>query len=159
MATMAGPATPSAERSAGAALATEDREITAARTLARWLDDRMIDPLLGFVLPGIGDLLGSAFGLYVVSIAVRRRLPPVVVARMLLNLAADSVLGAVPLLGDLADLGFRAHRRNVDLLVERHALRRASWRDWLLVVGAAVALAAALAAMVWAAVALVRAVF
>jgi hypothetical protein len=36
--------------------------------------------------------------------------------RMLLNLLLDTLLGAVPLLGDLFDVGYRANRRNVDLL-------------------------------------------
>ena len=34
-----------------------DRALAAAETLARWLDHRFVDPLLGLVLPGVGDLL------------------------------------------------------------------------------------------------------
>ena len=38
---------------------------------------------------------------------------------MVLNIATDLVVGAVPLVGDLVDVGFKANRRNVDLL-KRH---------------------------------------
>src|SRR2546421_709306 len=58
-----------------AATATVERDIAAAETLARWMDDRYLDPILGLLVPGIGDLIGSALGLYVVGVAVRRRLP------------------------------------------------------------------------------------
>jgi hypothetical protein len=84
-------------------------------------------------------------------------MPPIVVARMLGNLAADAAIGAVPLLGDLGDLAFRANLRNVDLLASRTAAGgRASWRDWAAVGGAALALVAAVGLAGWAAVAFVR---
>lgn len=39
--------------------------------------------------------------------------------RMLLNLALDSTIGAIPVLGDLFDFVWKANVRNLDLL-ERH---------------------------------------
>ena len=41
-------------------------------------------------------------------------------ARMVLNAAFDMLLGLVPILGDLADIGWKANLRNLALL-ERHA--------------------------------------
>jgi len=76
-----------------------DRDLERARKLARVLDRDLVDPLLGLFLPGIGDLVGAALGLYLVAIAVRRHVSPVVIARMLLNLAADAAIGAIPILG------------------------------------------------------------
>jgi uncharacterized protein DUF4112 len=40
----------------------------------------------------------------------------VVMARMLANVAIDSVIGAVPLVGDIFDVAWRANRRNIALL-------------------------------------------
>jgi hypothetical protein len=37
-------------------------------------------------------------------------------ARMLGNLLVDAAVGAVPVAGDLADVYFKAHRRNLKLL-------------------------------------------
>ena len=37
-------------------------------------------------------------------------------ARMIGNLLADAAIGAVPVAGDIADIYFRAHRRNLMLL-------------------------------------------
>ena len=50
-----------------------DRELARVRTLARVMDGYLVDPLIGFVLPGIGDVIGSLIGFYVVFIALKRR--------------------------------------------------------------------------------------
>ena len=111
-------------------------DIERARTLARVLDHYMVDPLLGLLLPGAGDLVGSLLGLYMVGVALRRRMSPVIIARMLLNLALDAAIGAVPVLGDIADFAFKANQRNLALLVDRRSTGRATGRDWLAVAGA-----------------------
>ena len=127
-----------------------DRALEVAATLARWLDGRFVDPLLGLLLPGIGDLLGSALGLYPVVLAWRRRAPKTLLARMILNLAADAAGGAIPIVGDIWDFFFRAHARNLELLRARARSGevRGRWSDFLVVGGALLALLAALAAPV-----------
>lgn len=134
-----------------------DPELVRVRRLARLLDTYLVDPALGLLVPGAGDVAGSLLGLYTVALAIKRRMSPVVIARMLLNLALDAVLGIVPVLGDLVDLGFRANQRNVALL-EAHAGNhgRATARDWIIVVAAALAFVGALALAVYAAVSVVR---
>jgi hypothetical protein len=129
--------------------AGQERDIVAAETMARWLDDRFLDPLLGFFVPGVGDLIGSALGFYTVGVALKRRLPLVTVARMLVNLAVDALVGAVPLLGDLFDFAWKANRRNVKLLRERHEVREDTAADWLRVGGALLLLAAGLAVPIY----------
>jgi Domain of unknown function (DUF4112) len=129
----------------------EARDIAAAEALAKWTDDRFLDPIIGFVLPGIGDVVGAALGLYVVGVAFRRKLPLVTVARMLVNLGIDALVGAVPLVGDVFDFAWKANKRNVRLLRERHEARHDTVGDWLRVVGAFALLVAAVAVPVAAA--------
>ncbi|HET9483871.1 MAG TPA: DUF4112 domain-containing protein [Xanthomonadales bacterium] len=95
------------------------------RKLARLLDAAVripgtnirvgLDALLGLV-PGIGDAIGGALSGYIVLAAARLGVPKSVIARMLMNLGIDTVVGAVPLLGDLFDVAFRANTRNVALI-------------------------------------------
>ena len=139
-----------------------DRALEAAETLALWLDNRFVDPLLGFLLPGFGDLLASALGLYPVLLAWQRRAPKALLARMLLNLAADAAGGAIPILGDVWDFLFRAHARNLALLRARAAdgAVKSHWSDTF-VVGAALflfvaALAVPIVTIVWIVRAIVR---
>ncbi len=134
----------------------EDRALAAAETLSHWLDDRFLDPLLGLVLPGVGDLLGSLLGLYPVLLAWRRRAPKPLLARMLLNLAADAAGGAIPIVGDIWDFMFKAHARNLDLLRARSVEGgvRGHWSDRAVVALAIVAVVVAFALPVLVAVGL-----
>ena len=142
-----------------ASTANDDPEIARARTVARVLDGYFVDPVVGLIAPGLGDVLTSLLGLYIVGIAVRRRVSPLILARMLLNLGLDTAIGAVPLVGDLFDFAYRANHRNVELLSDRVATGgRATARDWLAVAGAAAVLVAAVGLVVWGITALVRAI-
>lgn len=74
-----------------------------------------LDFVLG-LLPGAGDLAAGALGAYGVWVAQELGAPKIVLLRMAGNLALDTVVGSVPLLGDLFDLGFKANLRNLALL-------------------------------------------
>lgn len=76
------------------------------------------DSILGLV-PGIGDTLAIAPGLYMIGKARGLGAPGHVLARMALNSGIDFVIGSIPLIGDIFDIGFKSHRRNVALL-RRH---------------------------------------
>lgn len=81
-----------------------------------------LDPLLGLI-PGIGDGATALASFWIVYQARELGASIGLVARMLGNIAVDFVVGAVPLLGDLFDVSFKANRRNVALL-EESLLRR-----------------------------------
>jgi hypothetical protein len=74
-----------------------------------------IDALLGLA-PVVGDVVSAAIGLYAVKQARELGASRWVQARMVGNLVLDAALGAVPVAGDIADVFFRAHRRNLRLL-------------------------------------------
>jgi hypothetical protein len=74
-----------------------------------------IDQLIGLV-PGIGDLIGGLLSLYIIVESARIGVPRGLLARMGWNVAIDTLLGEVPILGDLFDIGFKANIRNLALL-------------------------------------------
>ena len=74
-----------------------------------------LDGLIGLV-PGIGDAISTAISLYIVNEARTLGAPPLLIARMIANVAFDGVVGVVPLVGDVFDVAFRANRRNMALL-------------------------------------------
>src|SRR5262245_27081034 len=73
-----------------------------------------LDPLLGLI-PIVGDLIGMLIGGYIIMLAARLGVPRAVLGRMLMNVAADTVLGAVPVAGDVLDAAWRAHPKNARL--------------------------------------------
>src|ERR1041384_4136254 len=90
-------------------------DLARALAVAKWTDRRFLDPLIGLVLPGLGDVLGVAAGLYIVAIAVRHRAPRGMVARMLVNVSVDCLGGVIPIVGDLFDALNRSNVRNARL--------------------------------------------
>jgi hypothetical protein len=142
---------PRAKRGTGTGL---DVELARAQKISRALDTYMLDPILGLVLPGAGDLISS-----MISLALRRGVSKMVVARMLLNLAVDALVGMIPLAGDLFDVGFKANQRNLALLTDRaHQGGKATAKDWLAVVGAALVFVSVIGLVIYALVAAVRAI-
>ncbi|MDZ7778481.1 MAG: DUF4112 domain-containing protein [Gemmatimonadota bacterium] len=106
-------------------------EAVAALRRARWisrvLDDLFrvpgtrrrvgLDPFLGLV-PGLGDWLPLVLSLDLLFSAARLGGGTAVLVRMLGNVVLDALVGMVPLVGDLFDLGWKANRRNLALLEE-----------------------------------------
>ena len=43
-----------------------------------------------------------------------------VLARMTLNIILDALIGSIPILGDIFDVGFRANERNLKLMREHY---------------------------------------
>ena len=76
------------------------------------------DAMIGLI-PGIGDAITTLMSLYIVREARALGAPRHLIARMLVNVALDGVIGAVPLVGDAFDVMWRANRRNMALL-RRH---------------------------------------
>ena len=78
-----------------------------------------LDPILSLI-PGVGDLASPAFAVALLAQAIYQGVPRVIMLRMLTNALLDAVIGAVPLVGAVGDLFYRANLRNLELL-ERHA--------------------------------------
>lgn len=121
-----------------------------AERMVRFLDDGFtvpgtkfrvgFDAILGLV-PGVGDVVTTASSVALLWVAWKRDLPYPVMARMVGNLAIDAIVGAVPILGDLFDLVFKANRRNLDLIEAYSGGRREvsrSGKAFLILLGATV---------------------
>jgi hypothetical protein len=74
-----------------------------------------IDPLLGLI-PGAGDWLAGVISLYFLILAAIRGGKASVLGRMLMNILIDIVIGSVPLIGEIFDVGWKANLKNAELL-------------------------------------------
>jgi Domain of unknown function (DUF4112) len=68
------------------------------------------------LIPVVGDLIASAFSLWLVREARALGAPWHVTSRMLANVALEGVVGMVPVAGDAFDVMFRANMRNMRIL-------------------------------------------
>lgn len=101
-----------------------EKLIKQIKKLALFLDNQIqipgsglsfgIDSLLGLI-PGIGDGLGAAFSFYLMYLAARTGVSKRVLAKMFFNVALDSLVGVIPILGDLFDFAWKSNQKNMQL--------------------------------------------
>lgn len=101
-----------------------DKKQKHMRRLA-WLLDESIrlpggfrigaDGILGLI-PGIGDISTAALSGYIIYQARELGAPKSVLFRMAINVIIETVIGTIPLIGDLFDFYFKSNLRNLALL-------------------------------------------
>lgn len=103
--------------------------------LIAWIMDRAIpipgtkirvglDAILGLIPIG-GDALTGLIQCGVVLAAITRyKVPKAVAARMVANVLIDMGVGAIPIVGDVFDVFFKANTKNVGLLREASGYRQ-----------------------------------
>lgn len=139
-----------AERRSNSVIPQVDR-LWFAKFLADLLDQRFtipgtsirigLDPIVSLI-PGIGDLLANLTGSLILLIAAQLGVPKIALARMGINVGINTILGAVPIFGDVISIWYRSNVRNVELL-ERYLARRSKrveLSDWLFVIALIVGL-------------------
>lgn len=116
-----------------------------ATRLVRWLDDFIripgtkwgigLDPILGFFLPGAGDTITGVGSISLLFLALKERVPTVVILRMVLNILVDTIGGVIPFAGDAFDLVWRSNKRNLELIEKYRDDPKAepTWKDYALV--------------------------
>ncbi|HZB36456.1 MAG TPA: DUF4112 domain-containing protein [Beijerinckiaceae bacterium] len=106
---------------------TTKDSVARISTLAKVLDSAIpipgtnrtigIDPLLG-LFPVVGDAISAALASYIIWEARQLGIPRWKIARMIGNMALDTAVGAVPLVGDLFDMAYKSNRRNLRIVLD-----------------------------------------
>ena len=142
-------------RSSASAANSGDRGLLRYTLLAQLFDQAFrvpgtswrfgLDAIFGLI-PVAGDLVGALIGAYGIIVGRQLGASGAVQMRMLLNLAIDALVGAIPLLGDLFDFAFKAHVRNRVLLerwmAQPHQTHRSSALSLLAVLAGLIAVIA-----------------
>ena len=88
-----------------------------------------LDGLIGLI-PGLGDALAGLASCILIFAAWIRGVPFVTLVRMLVNVALEVSIGAVPFFGDIFIVAWKANRRNYRLLTRHLAQPRVhTWKD------------------------------
>jgi len=78
-----------------------------------------LDPLFS-LFPVVGGVPAAIVSMMLVNTMMRHGASGEVAVRMVTNIAIDTIVGAVPILGNIFDVTFRANDRNVRLLREHY---------------------------------------
>jgi hypothetical protein len=93
-----------------------------------------LDALIGWI-PGIGDAMAGTASFLIVFASWRRGARTVTVARMIANVLLETMVGAIPVAGDIFHVIWKANRRNYKLLMrERLQPGIHTGRDWMFLV-------------------------
>jgi hypothetical protein len=104
------------------------------------------------LIPGFGDALGALLSLYILYEGARLGAPGPILLRMTGNILFETILGAIPLVGDVFDFVWQANTRNMKLIHRYHA---PNWRPrslhgvWLTVLLAAALILTVAVALAW----------
>lgn len=118
------------------------------RSLAWLLDESIpvapgrrvgVDGVISFI-PGVGDAAGLVASMVVVLAGVAAGVSLPTLTLMMVHVGIDTIVGTVPFLGAIFDLGYKANTRNLRLierdLADRAAARRSAVKVFLLSAGA-----------------------
>lgn len=84
--------------------------------IALWMDQRLLDPLIGLVLPGFGDALTSVLAVpYLYLSIVKLKSIPLTLA-IVCNILLDVLIGIIPYIGVVGDVFKRAFTRNAAMI-------------------------------------------
>lgn len=107
--------------------AERERVVRRVRRLANLLDAAFVLPLVNRrvgmdsivgLVPGVGDATMTMLSGYIVYEAWRLGVPTPTLLRMAANVAIDFGAGAVPIVGDVIDVMYKANLRNLALIEE-----------------------------------------
>lgn len=74
-----------------------------------------IDPLLGLI-PGVGDFISLMFSGGFLALAAKHGASRKLLILMALNVLLDTLIGTIPVIGQIFDFFFKANNRNARLL-------------------------------------------
>ena len=107
-----------------------------------------LDSVIGLI-PGVGDLSTFAVSGYMLTLMAKNGASGFVMARMILNILIDAIIGSIPLIGDIFDLGFKANNRNMKLMQEHYQEGRHRGSSWKVIFPVLLVLFLVIAAIIW----------
>ncbi len=121
----------------------ETKALAGMDSLAKLMDSQFkipgtnikfgLDALVGLI-PGAGDFATFLVSGYMMLTLAKNGASGFVLARMALNVLIDSLIGAIPILGDLFDIAFKANSRNMKLMHEHYVEGRHRGSGWKIII-------------------------
>ena len=107
-----------------------------------------LDFILGLV-PGAGDILSLGMSGTLVATMAKNGASPRLVARMLVNVVLDAVVGSIPVLGNIFDLFYKANYRNAELMREYYDEGKHTGSVWPVVIAVIASILVIMIVLVW----------
>ena len=107
-----------------------------------------LDAIIGLI-PGGGDLSTFAVSGYMLWIMAQNGASGYVLARMVLNVLLDTLIGSIPLVGDVFDVFYKSNMRNLQLMQEHYREGRHRGSAWKVIIPVLVMLFLIIVGVIW----------
>ncbi|WP_026880297.1 DUF4112 domain-containing protein [Hymenobacter norwichensis] len=107
-----------------------------------------LDPIMGLV-PIVGGIPSLAVSGVLILTMMRHGASGNVVVRMVLNVLLDTIIGAIPIIGNVFDFAYKANDKNVRLLRRHYAEGRYQGSGKSLLAGALLGLLLVFGLLIW----------
>jgi NAD/NADP transhydrogenase beta subunit len=107
-----------------------------------------LDAIIGLI-PGVGDMTTFAISGYMLWIMAQNGASGFVLARMILNVLIDTIVGSIPFAGDIFDFAFKSNTRNMRLMHEHYQHGRHQGSAWKVIIPVLLILLLLMAGIVW----------
>jgi len=92
-------------------------EFSFLKSIYRAMDSFFLDPILGFFIPGAGDIITATLTVpFIFTSLLKIRSIPLTLA-ILSNTLIDMLIGMVPVVGDIIDVFNKSYKQNYKLIV------------------------------------------
>lgn len=107
-----------------------------------------LDPIMNLV-PVLGDVSGFLLSSVILATMLKHGVSRKLAILMALNILVDTVIGAIPVLGQIFDFYYKANTRNIRLLREHYEEGKHQGSGWGLILCIFLVLLAVLAGMIY----------
>jgi NADH:ubiquinone oxidoreductase subunit 5 (subunit L)/multisubunit Na+/H+ antiporter MnhA subunit len=138
--------------------ASAPHQLKHIRKYARLLDSKFTIPGTGIrfgwdsiigLVPYGGELITFFFSSGLVVAMVQHGASGYLVGRMLLNVLIDTIIGGIPIIGDIFDVFFKANQRNYRLMERHYQEGKYQGSIWKVLIPAIIALVIILGLLIW----------
>lgn len=100
-------------------------------------------------MPVLGDISGLLLSSVILATMLKHGVSRKLAILMALNILIDTVIGAIPVLGNIFDFYYKSNARNMRLLKEHYEEGKHQGSGWALIIGIFLVLFAVLAGLVY----------
>jgi hypothetical protein len=111
------------------------------------------------LLPGVGSVASLGFSGLLIATMARHGASGMLAARMIFNVVLDTLVGFIPVLGNLFDLFYKANYRNLQLMREFYGEGRHQGSAWPVIISIIVVIFLMVIGTIWLIIALLQWIF
>lgn len=106
------------KKEARRAVLEKDGSYRTVKWISVAMDNFMLDPIIGFFVPGFGDVLTSVMTLPFIYVSLFKIKSIPLTLAVIYNMLIDAILGAIPFfIGDIIDVFNRSYKKSYRLIV------------------------------------------